>query len=181
MTFTATVPYQAGGSVPSVELERVSQDGNVIASEGIMVDNGQLSLGDEIMGDGVFSFRKTYTIIEPSEIRLRVKANVSGQVLYSDIFTLIAFTPISGTEADAINNAQSNAEQLYYQLLPVKGKDQALADVVAFLKNYSFVADAGISAGQNSIWIKYTNEMEGGISFNPPGTKEAQRRIPRTQ
>ena len=168
VTFTATVPYQPGGSVPTVDLEQVSQDGNVIAIEGMMVDNGQLSLGDEIQGDGVFSFRKTYTIPQPSDIRLRVKVNVSGQLFYSEIFTLTAFTPISGTEVDAINNAQSSAEQLYYQLLPIKGKDQALADVVAFLKGYSFVADAGISVGQNSIWIKYTNGMEGGIAFNPP-------------
>ncbi|MDO9287727.1 MAG: hypothetical protein Q7T83_02925 [Thermodesulfovibrionales bacterium] len=171
VTFTAAVPYQPGGSVPTVELERLSQDGNVIAIEGMMVDNGQLSLGDEIQGDGVFSFRKTYSISQPGEIRLRVKVTVGGQPFYSEIFALTAFTPISGTEVDAINNAQSSAEQLYYQLLPAKGKAQALADVVAFLKNYSFVADAGISAGQNSIWIKYTNGMGGGISFNPPGTK----------
>ncbi len=136
-----------------------------------MVDNGQLSLGDEIQGDGIFSFRKTYTVPQPSDIRIRVKADVSGQVFYSDVFTLTAFTPISDTEAEATNNAQSSAEQLYYQLLPAKGKDQALADVVAFLKGYPFVKNVGISAGRNSIWIQYTNGMEGGIAFNPPGTR----------
>lgn len=169
VTFTAAVPYQPGGLVPTVKLEQISQDGNVTAVEGVMVDSGQLALGDEIQGDGVFSFRKTYNVLQPSDIRLRVKADVNGQLFSSDIFSLTAFTPISDNEANDINNTQLSAEQLYYQLLPTKGKDQALIDVVAFLKGLSIVQDAGISAG--NIWIKYTNGMEGGISTNPPGTK----------
>lgn len=72
VTFTAFVPYKSTDPVPTVELERVSPAGNVIALEGAMVDNGELSLGDEIQGDGVFNFRKTYTILQPSNILFRV-------------------------------------------------------------------------------------------------------------
>jgi len=171
VNFTAAVPYSVSGPVPPVELIQVSQVGDVINTEGEMVDDGNLSLGDEIQGDGVFSFRKTYTILQPSDVLLRVKANLNGQVFYSNVFTLTAFTPISDNEATVINNIQVNAEQLYYQLLPTKGKDQALTEVVTFLKAQSFVQDAGISEGASSVWIKYINGMEGGISFNPPGTR----------
>lgn len=174
VTFTATIPYPPGGSVPLVELEQVSQDGSVLAVEGIMVDNGQLSLGDEIQGDGVFSFRKTYTIPQPGEVRLRIKATLEGQVLYSDIFTLAAFIPVSEGDADAINELQTSAEQLYHQLLPTVGQEQALAEVLALLKAQPIVQDAGISVSSPegaAVWIEYKNGMEGGISFHPPGTK----------
>jgi hypothetical protein len=171
VNFTAAVPYPVGGPVPLVELIQVSQAGDAIGIEGAMVDDGNLTLGDEIQGDGVFSFRKSYTITQPSDVLLRVKANLNGQVFYSDIFTLTAFNPITDSEATTINNIQVHAEQLYYQLLSSKGKDQALADVVTYLKAQSFVQDAGISEGANSVWIKYTNGMGGGISFHPPGTR----------
>jgi len=171
VNFTAAVPYSVGEPVPLVELVQVSSSGDIISVEGQMVDDGNLSLGDEIEGDGVFSFRKTYTILQPSDVLLRVKANLNGQVFYSDVFILTAFNPITDNEATTINDIQVNAEQLYYQLLPTKGKAQALVAVVAFLKTQSFVQNAGISEGANSVWIKYINGMEGGISFNPPGTR----------
>lgn len=181
VTFTATIPYPPGGSVPLVELEQVSQDGSVLAVEGVMVDNGQLSLGDEIQGDGVFSFRKTYTIPQPGQIRLRVKATLEGQVLYSDIFTLAAFISVTESEANAINELQESAEQLYHQLLPTVGKEQALAEVLALLKAHPLVQDAGISVSSPegaAVWIRYVNGMEGGIAFHPPGTKGGPARNP---
>lgn len=171
VSFTIAIPYTPGGSVPAVMLEQVSQNGTVIAVEGAMVDNGDLSLDDEIEGDGVFSLRKIYTVVQPGDIRLRIKADVSGQLLYSDIFTLTAFTPITEAESDAINNAQKSAQQLYQQLLPTKGEEQALADAVNYLKGLPIVKDAGISEGGSSIWIKFTNDMEGVILTNPPGTR----------
>lgn len=169
VSFTAKIPYS--GIAPSVELQRVSQAGDLIGSEGAMVDNGSLSLGDEIQGDGVFSLRKTYSLATPGDVFLRVKADVNGQVFYSNVFSLTAFTPVSDAEADTINTTLASAEQLYYQRLPIVGKDQALADVVAFLKAQSFVQDAGISEGKVSVWVTYRNGMDGGILFNPPGTR----------
>jgi hypothetical protein len=177
VTFSASVPYPPGGLVPTVELEEITQDGDVIAVEGPMVDNGDLSIGDEIQGDGVFSLRKTYNVPERSEILLRVRVEVNGQLFYSDPFSLTVFTPISAEEVDAINDAQLRAERLYYELLPDRGKDQALTAVIDFMKSLSFVADAGVSAGKSSIWIKYKSGIEGGVAFNPAGTRGGPLRV----
>ena len=171
VTFTARLPYDPAGPMPTVELQLISESGDVIGIEGKMVDSGDLSLGDEIEGDGVFSFRKTYEIPTPSKIHLRVKGVVDGEELYSDAFTLTAFTPISAEEVNAINSAQTDAEQLYRELLPSIGAEEAMAKVVAYLKELPQVEDAGISDGGTSIWVKYTNGMEGVILTNPPGTK----------
>jgi hypothetical protein len=167
--FTASVPYPAGGTVPTVLLEQVDQNGNFIALEGSMADDGNLSLGDEIEGDGVFSFRKTYNIAQPSQIKLRVKTTLNGQTNYSELFNIRAFAPITDSEANSINNAQTSARQLYDQLVSSKGEEQAKIEIVTYLKGQSIVQDAGISDG--TIWIKYNNGMEGAILFTPPGTK----------
>ena len=83
-----------------------------------------------------------------------------------------AETPVFGPEEmNAINSAQTNAEQLYRQLAPNIGKEKAMAQVVAYLRELPQVEDAGISDGGISISIKYTNGVEGSILTNPPGTR----------
>ncbi|MCB1872846.1 MAG: hypothetical protein KDI49_12735 [Gammaproteobacteria bacterium] len=171
VTFTAKLPYDPAGPVPTLELQLISQSGDVLGMEGHMVDSGDLSLGDEIEGDGVFAFRKTYEMQMPGKIHLRIKVDVDGEILYSEAFQLITFTPISDDEAAAINVGQTDAEQLYRQLVPSIGEQEAMAQVVAYLKELPQVEDAGISDGGASIWVEYTNGMEGVILTNPPGTR----------
>lgn len=172
VTFTAAVPYPPGGIVPTVQLEQVDENGIVVDVEGSMVDNGQLSLGDEIEGDGVFSFRKTYSFTHDGRIHLRVRADLASGSRFSEVFDLSAFNPISDADVEAMNNAQTDAAQLYFQLLATKGKEQASADVVSFLKGRSIVQDAGVSG--NTIWIKYTNGITGALLLNPPGSQGGQ-------
>jgi hypothetical protein len=171
VTFNASVPYDPSQATPLVELQSVTPDGIVLGTEGAMVDTGNLTLGDEIKGDGVFSFRKTYTIAQPGDLTLRIKATIGAQDYYSDRFALTAFTPFSEASVLGGLNAQTMAEQLYYQIEPTQGKSAALAAVVSSLKQNPLVKDAGISQGGNHVWIEYVTGIRGGISFNPPGTR----------
>ena len=84
---------------------------------GKLVDDGNLSLDDEIEGDGIFSFRKVYSFSQPSTIFLKIRVNIEGQVHYSDAFSLFAFTPITDQEATEMANAQTSAQQLLEQLV----------------------------------------------------------------
>lgn len=166
-----TPPYKFGEEFPVVTIERISQSGDVLGIEGTMLDDGNVSLGDSTQGDTVFSFQKIYNIAEPGEIWLRIKTDINGRVTYTDNFSLLVFEPLTNAESEAMNSAIKNATQLYWQLLPVKGEEKALADVVIYLKGLPIVKDVGISKQSNSIWIEFTNGLKSFIMNNPPGTK----------
>lgn len=169
VTFNATIPYPADKPVPVVELITVTTDGTPISIEGAMLDNGQLSNGDEIQGDGIFSFRKVYNIPQACNIYLQIRANIEGEVQHSETFCLNIFKPITDAEVDEMNSIDISAEQMFNQLLATKSKEEAIAAVLAYYKSQSIVKDAGVSV--SGIWVIYTNGMEGGFSFNTPGTK----------
>lgn len=171
VTFTAAISYTPEGPTPSVHLERVTKDGVLIVNEGTMLDNGQLSLGDEILGDGIFSFRKTYTLSEPEHIHLRIRADNNGRIAYSDIFSIMAFTPMPEADANAINEILSAGRKRYYERLPIKGHKQAAIDTVTFIKRSSLVHEAEILESDNSIWITFTNGVTGGILLHESGTR----------
>lgn len=171
VVFNAEIPYPPSEPVPEVTIERISPAGDILGIEGAMVDNGDLSLGDEIHGDGVFSYRKVYSLSEPSKMQFRIKVDANGTVSLSDVFTLTVFTPIPDDDVATISEIQQAGEALYRELFPEKGHDQAAAEVVQFVKAYSLVKDAGLSEGGSSIWIDYTNGITGAILLSAPGTR----------
>ena len=167
--FNAEIPYPVGKPIPVVELIRVDSVGTFISVEGLMLDNGRLSNGDEIESDGVFSFRKTYNIKERQYIYLRVKATIDGETHLSEIFNLNVFKPITETEIEAMLFIDSIAGELYRRLLASEGKEKAVAEVVKYYESQSIVKEVGVSVG--GIWAIYVNGMTSVIMFKESGTK----------
>ncbi len=177
VSITATIPYPPEEEPPIVELIQISSTGEWLSVEGEMLDDGSLSTGDEIFGDGVFSLRKTYNFSSPTVMWLCIKVTLNEETFYSDNFRVIGLESRVGEQANTIERIQLSAEQLYYQNLPFVGEQQALEIVLAFLHTQAFVKTAGISESGVSIWIEYINDMDGGISFNPPGTRGQRLRF----
>lgn len=171
VSFTASYPYAIGRAVPFVDLVQVSQTGDVVGIEGQMVDDGDLSLGDEIDGDGVFSFRKIYNFSEPTTILLKVRRSIEGQVYYSDAFNISAFTPITDEDFHEMDAVESSGKQLLEDLIQTEGNQKALEETLKYIQSQTIVQEAGISEGAVSIWIKYTNGIRAIVFYNPPGTR----------
>ncbi len=55
VTIRAVIPYDQTQGTPPVTLQRIDTSGNLLATEGSFTDDGNLSNGDEINGDGIFS------------------------------------------------------------------------------------------------------------------------------
>jgi hypothetical protein len=166
MTYDYAKPW------PVVELIRVDSTGKFIAIEGAMLDNGNLSNGDEIQGDAVFSFRKTYNEKERRYIYLRVRATVNGKTKMSDVFNLNVFKPLTNEEFDAMKRIESAAIALYKRLEASDGKEIAIKSVIEYLRNQPEVKEAGGDVGSGSVWITYTSGIGSAIRLvHRPGTK----------
>ncbi|MCI5139898.1 MAG: hypothetical protein D3922_16145, partial [Candidatus Electrothrix sp. AR1] len=173
VTFRAHLDYDLPELVPNVvEVEQIDDYGNFIQTEGLMLDNGDRSIGDKIAGDGIFIFRKTYEAADPGEIHFRIKAELDGEVLYSKTFSLTFYLPESDEAWLAMDDALSEAGDLYQNLILKRSPDKAMKEVVVYLKNLSVVEDAGISKGGASIWVRYKDASEGAVILSlPPDTR----------
>lgn len=173
VTIRALVPYSPGAAAPAVTLERLNADDSVQSVEGEMVDDGNLSAGDEIMEDGVFSMRRSYTSTTPERIRLRIRAVVAGTTTQSPVFFLDALKPITDQQLSAIISLQQSAENNYKTILATSGKNAAIATTLQMLKANPLVLESGLSDSGNSIWILFKDGIPGGLLLNEEGTRGA--------
>ncbi|AFY36806.1 hypothetical protein Lepto7376_0368 [[Leptolyngbya] sp. PCC 7376] len=180
--FSYQFPISSDSPDPVVELQRLDGDtGAVIASEGFLRDNGQLSLGDDIRNDGSFSFRKTYNFSTGTAIWLRTKVTVDSKTYYSEPNSLIArdLSPITPEQTQAIIDASNEGRELYKELLSIKGEAAAHNETVAYLNSLDIVeiAASQYTDGSNGepktygINIRFVTGMNGFISTAPRGTR----------
>ncbi|AFY36807.1 hypothetical protein Lepto7376_0369 [[Leptolyngbya] sp. PCC 7376] len=167
---------------PVVELQRLDGDtGAVIGSEGFMQDNGQLSLGDDIRGDGIFSFRKTYNFSTKTTIWLRSKVTVGGKTYFSEPLRIFALDPNTPTpeQIQSMLDTLDEALMLYEELLPIKGIALAHKETVAYLNSVDIVESvtSQYNDGSNGepinygINVRFTFGISSFISTAPRGTR----------
>jgi hypothetical protein len=169
VTILATVPYDPAFGVPTVTLQRVA--GNVIGTEGTLTDDGNLTTGDEIAGDGIFSLRRSFTGAAAGQILLRGLVQRGPNTTLSSTVTLDVYVRITDAQFNAIQTLQTTATQNYLNLLPSIGAKAAQAQVLAQLQQNSEVLQAGLSDSGNGIWVLYKAGFLGGLNLNPAGTK----------
>jgi len=170
ITVRAPVAYTPGEVPPVVTLERLDANNNVIGTEGALVDTGDLNAGDEIEGDGVFSFRKNYLSTAKERIKLRVKATKSGSTILSQVLYLDSFIPFTDEDYSNIINLEQQAESSFNQIVGTQGRFAATQAALTFILSNSKVLQAGISDSSNGIWILYSNGMLGGLLLNDQDT-----------
>jgi hypothetical protein len=170
VTIRAHIPYNPDGSVPLVNLQRVDAANNVIATEGSLTDNGNLSAGDEVTGDGIFSIRKLFSSQIEQSIRLQIRLQ-QDPTQTSNVFVLDVFTHLTDTQVNNILNLQRQAIQNYNFLAGSIGKVAAANAVLTTIRENPNVLQAGLSESGNGIWMLYSSGVLGALNLNPPGTK----------
>lgn len=166
----ATIPYDVSQGVPTVNLQRIDEYGNVIAVEGGLTDDGNLSNGDEIAGDGVFSSRKLFSSQIEERIRLRIFLQQDSLTFVSDPFYLDVFTRLTDVELNTILTLQATAVQNYNNLVGTIGPEAARDAVLAQIQQDPNVIQAGISESGYGIWMLYSSGVLGALDLSPPGT-----------
>jgi hypothetical protein len=171
VTIRARVPYDPSTSTPVVALQRIDIAGNVVSSEGNLTDDGNLSNGDEILGDGIFSIRRLFFSQTEQRIRLRINFQQESATVNSDVFFLDVFTHLTNDQLDTILNIQKVALQNYNSLVGSLGPQGALAAVLSQLQQNPNVLQAGTSQGGTGLWMLYSSGILGSLSLNPAGTR----------
>ena len=169
VTIRAVVPYDQTQGPPPVTLQRVDTSGNLLATEGSLTDDGNLSNGDEIKGDGIFSMRKVFSSAQVERIRLRIALQQGVLVINSNVFFLDVFAHLTDAELNAIKTLQANAEQFFKNF--AGSKQDARNATLALITQSPDVLQAGLSENGNGIWILYKSGVLGGLVLNPGNTR----------
>lgn len=168
VTVKATVPYS--GTAPTVTLERVDANGNILVNEGALVDNGNLGAGDEIAGDGIFTARKSLTVSPAQKLLFRVRAVSGATVNVSGVFAIDVVDPISDAQFNGIVSTQKTAEAAFWSLKASLGREAATQQILASLQSNPLVLQAGRAESGNGVWILFNGGILGGLLLNDPGT-----------
>ncbi len=77
-------------------------------------------------------------------------------------------------QADEMKRIQTHAYKLLESQLPKDTEEKAISAVLDYLRQEPFVKKAGVSKGTTgqgmpTIWIRYQNKMEGGVTYREPG------------
>jgi hypothetical protein len=157
-----TIPYDVSQGAPTANLQRIDEYGNVITIEGSLTDDGNLSNGDEIAGDGIFSIRKLFSSQIEERIRLRIFLQQDSLTFVSDPFYLDVFTRLTDTEINTILTLQATAVQNYNNLAGTIGPKAARDAVLAQIQQDPNILQAGISESGYGIWMLYSSWSSWG-------------------
>ena len=159
----------------TLELLRVDAEGQTIAVQGAMRDDGGLATsGDEIQGDGVYSWVGELTCDTPGTLYFRASVHVGpapGYDAFSPVFQVpcLARVPVADCGAHRALVASAGAA-----LEGGASVDQVLADV----RSDASVALAGPapvshpgSATEPAVWILFADGLLGAAIAPSPGTR----------
>jgi hypothetical protein len=171
IVFTASVGLYANFDASKVKLLRVDENGITIKDEGSMKDNGNTgTYGDEIQGDGVFSFKvKNFNCVAAGPVFFRASVPVTqGDNQFDALTPMIPITCAEHLKVADCQGHQSIVSQAEGQY--TGGMSQA--EVISALKQNPQVTDAGSAAGNgNGIWIRFQSGVLGAVMLNPAGQR----------
>ncbi len=150
----------------SVKLIQVNTLGEEVAEICELYDDGDLSHGDDIQSDGVYSNLQYFLETAPIVKYLRVKVTISdGGVdsdVYSEIRTLSAVDEVSQTAVQEILDVQLQADELFQSAVGTSGTQEAVNQTIAFLQSQSNVTEAGMTPS-GDIWIEFDYGLSGMV------------------
>lgn len=170
VTVTVTIAADPTLLQNSINVIRLNAQGQA-ATVGRLYDDG--THGDEEAADDIYSGRILFNESTVGDIPLVVSAAQRGnlkRVLSASFLVTVANRP-SPEELKKNFETHQTAAQSFEKLRTQFGDQRAVTDTVAYLRQQPNVAAAGVASDGRSIWIKYKNGLEAGISGNPPNTK----------
>ena len=168
LTVRLTVPAGTQLADSIVSLVKVDASGNELSSIGSLYDDGQLSHGDEIIGDNIYSgilyitesSAGTLTLMAKAQVK-QTSSNVDGK---SEKKSIDVYTKLTSEEMNTVINTQSSASTQLSQYIAgnVNNVESAVTQLTSWLQQNSNIQSATMS-GSTSIDITYKNGLSGGI------------------
>lgn len=153
----------------TAKLVKVDASNTVIQELGLLLDNGDLANGDEILGDNVFS--ALITLTQPAgEIKLRVNANImqdnNTKQVNSNVLSFTVYSDFTSQELKQVLNTQDSAYSKFTTYLGgnVNNIEPAIAQTKTWLQTQSGVVSVE-TEGTSSMEIKYSSGVYGNIIF----------------
>ena len=170
-TGTARVALtDASTSKESVAL--VVLDGDVETFVTWLTDDGNLSNGDEIEGDGIFTGRPYLLHHEAGLVSYRVVVGLQkGGEARSERFELLVSEHLSDGELTHILGMQGEMQSVIEQALANGTLDVTLDGLLADLLADPAVAEAGKNESGNGLWVVYESGIAGVLQSVPAGEK----------
>ncbi len=165
----------------SVKLLQVDSTGQTIGVLGTMVDNGDLSKGDDIANDGIFSFIWNFTPSAEGAIYLRVQAQGIGEncpIGKSAIRELSVTKNISDSDFNDILRIENQGLARFNSNAPALGCQAAMQDTLAWIRTQPGVIQSGTSENGCGIWFLHRSGVLGGLFLSPNGQKDSPVRNP---
>ncbi len=153
----------------TAKLVKVDASNTVIQELGLLLDNGELSNGDEILGDNVYSALITLTQ-SAGEIKLRVIANVMRNnvttTVNSNVLSFTVYPDFTSQELKQVLNTQDSAASKFTTYLGgnVNNIEPAIAQLKTWLQTQPGV-NAVETEGTSSMEIKYSSGVYGNLIF----------------
>ncbi|MDP4181455.1 MAG: peptidoglycan DD-metalloendopeptidase family protein [Bacillota bacterium] len=173
-SFTFTITPK-GRLAKNQGIELSLMDGTKIISKTMMQDDGNLSNGDSIKYDGVYS--GIITVKQNAEKSLvciasaQVSINDETKILNSA--NKVKINVISNITSPQINKFQQvldGTNRLLSKLIKTQSADVVTKKVVAWLKSNPAVTAEGVSDGCDSIWFAMNSGIRGELPILPAGS-----------
>lgn len=169
-----SVAPEQGVTVSNVTLLKTDALGNILESLGNLFDDGNVSNGDDIASDGVYSTKKLFQESSPGDIYLKISAIVAKDgasiTEYSESFSLEALDHISDEDYSEALNFPNIVEQKYNEFLVDFSEDEAKTKTVEWLEEQPEIGKAGIAESGKGIWWVLESGILGGIFLSPEDT-----------
>lgn len=157
---TAEIKPDSLFDMNSVKLLHVNSDGSLIADYGYMDDNGDLSKGDEIEGDYVYSIKISLEENSVTTLYFKVSAQTYEEnISYSVIVDLPVIHLVTSQEFSTTKTTQDQGLEQMENLIETYGKEQGLEKTAEWIETQTGVTSA--SVGDDG-WIEV--EYDWGIS-----------------
>ncbi len=161
----------------TVHVQRLDENYQVLEDLGQLFDDQ--TYGDALPGDSIFTGEFTFSEPAEGKIRLRVTASYSSPVsqVTSYVFTLDVLSPMDEETAAAILETHKDCYETFLELKQQYSEDQARLLTIEHAKGMSNVRNAGLSVDGTTIWILYSDGMEGVIPTGPEGTQDSSTMV----
>ncbi len=158
----------------SIKLIEVDKKGNELQELCELFDDGDLSHGDDIQSDGVYSNIQNFMETTSSSIYLRVRATsleTEGNVdALSEIRTVYIVDEIPQTVVDDIMAIQEDGDDKFQELSATMSNTEAVNQTVEYLKEQDYVVDVTVTES-GDIWIVFDYGLTGMIITSEEGTE----------
>lgn len=165
VTVRLTVPANVRLQDSTAKLVKLDNNDIPIGDIGFLYDNGQLTNGDEILGDNIFSGIFIINEASPSTMKYRVTAKIkNGGDASTASVNLTVYANITSSDFNSVINTQTQSVTKLNELLAGNptNLENATNQLLTWIQGQTAVQSAE-KTGSTSIMIKYKSGIEGGL------------------